>query len=174
MSGRDKCKAIKKGELDPDTVFHAQQPYAYMTGSLMEQWISKVLVPWISKIRAHYSIDDHVPALLLLDHFNGHMTFDVIQLLRSENIRMVLVPAGLTDLVQPLDVSFNYPFKAIISKLRQQGCSAQNTYTINPSRDADSQLLRIEHIALLEVKPESITNGFIRSLTKASDELVPM
>ncbi len=133
-----------------------------------------MLVPWISKIRAHYSIDDHVPALLLLDHFSDHMTFDVIQLLRRENLRMVLVPAGLTDLVQPLCDSFNYPFKAIISKLRQQGCSAQHTYTIDSSRNVDSQLLRIEHIAVLEVKPECITNGFIRSLTKASDELVLM
>ena len=54
--------------------------------------------------------------MLCLDAFRGHLTDEIknkIQRLKSE---LVIIPAGMTSVLQPLDVSINKPFKARLSE----------------------------------------------------------
>ena len=56
-------------------------------------------------------------ALAIFDVFKGHMCDSVHTLLERNKILQVHVPNNCTDLLQPLDLSFNKPFK---DKLRSK------------------------------------------------------
>ena len=46
-----------------------------------------------------------------MDNFRGHKTDSIMECLEEHNIVVVMVPAGCTDRLQPLDVSVNKPTK---------------------------------------------------------------
>ena len=52
-----------------------------------------------------------------MDEFKAHKTGPVVSALKEKGIQSILVPAGFTSELQPLDVSIYKPIKAI---LRQQ------------------------------------------------------
>jgi hypothetical protein len=51
------------------------------------------------------------PILLLLDDFSGHWTEEVSNTAKILNITIMKIPAGLTSICQPADISWNKPFK---------------------------------------------------------------
>ncbi len=55
-------------------------------------------------------------ALVIFDRFKGQCTPTVLQLLSDNNIQIVIVPANLTNRLQPLDVSVNKSLKDFIRK----------------------------------------------------------
>ena len=63
--------------------------------------------------------------LLVLDVHRAQKTNAVKAQFSSCKTRTVYVPPGCTSLIQPLDVSINAPFKAIVSRLANDHC-AQN------------------------------------------------
>ena len=50
-------------------------------------------------------------ALALFDHFEGQLTPRVQDVLDTNNILVVGIPANCTDRLQPMDLSINKPFK---------------------------------------------------------------
>ena len=58
------------------------------------------------------SICEKKRTLLLLDRFSAHVSKEFEEeLLFHDNIDLILIPSGLTYLLQPLDVSVNKSFK---------------------------------------------------------------
>ena len=55
--------------------------------------------------------------LLVLDVHKAQKTEDTLHRLGQCKTTPVYVPAGTTGLVQPIDVSFNAPFKAAVDRL---------------------------------------------------------
>ena len=55
--------------------------------------------------------------MLVLDAFKGHHTDSVKNQLRKMNTELVVIPGGMTSVLQPMDISINKPFK---DRLRQQ------------------------------------------------------
>jgi len=51
------------------------------------------------------------PSLLVMDCAECHKTSRILSLLQQHDIVSSIVPSGCTGLIQPLDVSFNRPFK---------------------------------------------------------------
>lgn len=49
--------------------------------------------------------------LLVLDSFQGHVTENVWEQLHIFETRMAVIPGGMTSMLQPLEISVNYPFK---------------------------------------------------------------
>ena len=64
------------------------------------------------------------PKLLIMDAFAVHKKAEVLEKLMEKNFHVVFVPAGFTDLLQPLDVAIMRPFK---SAMREYFC--QWSYT---------------------------------------------
>lgn len=50
-------------------------------------------------------------SMLVLDAFRGHTTDSVKNRLQQHNCDLVVIPGGMTSVLQPLDVSINKPFK---------------------------------------------------------------
>lgn len=56
------------------------------------------------------------PALLLFDHFKAHVTQSVKAIAGDLKTQLAVIPGGLASQLQPLDVSVNKPFKALMKK----------------------------------------------------------
>ena len=78
---------------------------SWMDTDVMLVWLKKMLLPHIKR----------KSTLLIFYKFRAHVSkkFED-ELLRHDNIDLVLIPGGLTDLLQPLDVSLNKAFKTLI------------------------------------------------------------
>ena len=57
------------------------------------------------------------PSMLVLDAFKGHLTDSMKNQLCKMKTEFVVIPGGMTSVLQPMDVSVNKPFK---DRLRQQ------------------------------------------------------
>jgi len=55
-------------------------------------------------------------SMLALHAFKGHLTDSVKNQLRKIKTEFVVIPGGMTSVLQPLDISINKPFK---DRLRQ-------------------------------------------------------
>ena len=76
------------------------QPNAWCDEEAMERWIRTSWKPYVKE-----------EILLVLDLHKAQKTDRIKQLLGECHTTTVFVPAGCTSIVQPLDVSFNAPFK---------------------------------------------------------------
>jgi hypothetical protein len=99
-----------KGVQVPSTVAVAYQKKGYMGTMTMMLWIKQVL----SK---HTELRHH---LLVFDAFSAHLTDEVTAMLAGKNIQTAVIPGGCTSKIQPLDVSLNKPFKAIVKQQWEQ------------------------------------------------------
>ena len=54
--------------------------------------------------------------MLCLDAFRGHLTDEIKNKMHRLKSELVVIPVGMTSAIQPLDVSFNKPFKARLSE----------------------------------------------------------
>ena len=82
--------------------------------SSMKDYITKVIVPYIERIRSELPQSHEPspqPALVIFDVFKGHMCQTTINLLMENNIHFVHMPPNCTDRLQPLDISVNKPCK---------------------------------------------------------------
>lgn len=82
------------------------QKKAWVDEGQMLKWIKEVWVKYTKK----------APSLLFYDTFSAHLTDAVKESFKQCNTTVVLIPGGLTSVLQPLDVSINKPVK---SHLRQ-------------------------------------------------------
>ena len=51
------------------------------------------------------------PSVLVLDAFKWHLTDSVKNQLREMKTELVVIPGGMTSVLQPMDLSINKPFK---------------------------------------------------------------
>jgi hypothetical protein len=77
--------------------------YAYNNEELFSRWIDTAL------FKIHQEEEEDF--LLVMDAVSFHKTADIKRKLREQNITVVMIPAGCTYLLQPLDIAVNKPFK---------------------------------------------------------------
>jgi len=73
--------------------------------------LDEIIIPYIEKEREELNLDMNQPALLIIDVFSGQTTKPV-----KNNIKLVKVPANMTHLFQPLDLTVNGAAKAYMKK----------------------------------------------------------
>lgn len=81
-----------------------------MTSDLMKSYID-----FLFKIRMSENLSKE-PSMMVYDSFRGHLEESVKAKFRQHNFQLAVIPAGLTSLCQPLDVSINKPFKDNLRK----------------------------------------------------------
>lgn len=78
------------------------------------------IIVWLEKVWSHRPGGNlqKKRSLLVWDMFRAHLIDDIKHLIQKEyNTDIAVIPSGLTSILQPLDVSLNYPFKM---KAREQ------------------------------------------------------
>ncbi len=81
---------------------------------------SETFIQYITGIRNHYGWDDKNTIHIILDLFKAHVTDKVKDAAKSLNIALHLIPAGMTDELQPLDKKIFGPLKTFARKLFHQ------------------------------------------------------
>ena len=77
----------------------------------MKDYIQKIVVPYVEKMRQTLKLADNYPALLLFDNFKAQCTQELLTLLDDNFINVLLIPPNCTDRLQPMDISVNKPAK---------------------------------------------------------------
>ena len=78
-------------------------------------WISQVIyLEWFKFFIA--SIPPARPVLLIEDGHGSHVSFDVIELARANNIHLLCLPAHTSHILQPLDIGVFKSFKSRYAK----------------------------------------------------------
>lgn len=106
-----KRKNMPKNEPFPGDVIVRVHEKGWMTAELMSDWIEVV---WQRRPGAMLGGPSGTRSMLLLDAFRGHLTPEVKRRLQKSNCDLVVIPGGMTPVLQPLDVSVNKPFKAYL------------------------------------------------------------
>ena len=82
----------------------------WMDNDLVLVWVTHV---WQRRLGALLNLRN----MLVLDSFHGHTTHEVQQKLQNGKTDLVIIPGGLTSVLQPQDVCVNRPFKAVLKQI---------------------------------------------------------
>ena len=80
----------------PKDAVYTISPSGWMEKEQFIQWLKKVFVPTIKQIGGEH--------ILILDGHNSHVTLETIETCKSNNIRLLCLPAHSSHILQPLDV----------------------------------------------------------------------
>lgn len=95
--------------------FHVTcNPNHWSNEETMCQYTEQILKPYFADQRAEHG---DVPGLVIFDRFKAHLTASFTETLQKLNLIAVLVPANMTDFLQPLDLSVNKSAKDYFSDL---------------------------------------------------------
>ena len=94
----------------------------------MKNYVEKILFPYVQRKREELKLSPDHHALVLFDMFKGQCTQAILELLETNNIDVVFIPANCTDRLQPLDVSVNKPAKTFLVSFR---IGMQNNFVSN-------------------------------------------
>lgn len=116
-----KRKTLPKEDFPRDVIVRCNEK-GFMNESLMLEWIRLV---WNRRPGALFQR----PNMLVLDSFRGHLTASVKRALCDGKTDLVVIPGGLTSVLQPLDVVLNKPFKDRLRELYNEWMMGFNPRT---------------------------------------------
>ena len=87
--------------------------------------IEEILVPNIEKVRQEKNLPVIQKALVIMDDFSGQITSVVLDCFKDNKIEVVCVPANMTYLLQPLDLTVNGYAKKFTSRKFSEWYSSQ-------------------------------------------------
>ena len=97
-------KLIKSDEVIYKKCIVSTNNNAWSTNKIIKDWIDTVYCSYFNNIPLENT-------LLIFDSAPMHTSLEVLKYISNKKINYVLVPKGLTPILQPLDVSINKPFK---------------------------------------------------------------
>ena len=112
-----KTKAsLPRGFKFPDGFCLTQNPKHWSNEKETLKLIDEVINPYVVRKRAELQSPSTQQALLIWDVFKGQMTATVLEKLESLHIQLVAVPANMTHVFQPLDLTVNGSAKKYMRK----------------------------------------------------------
>ena len=93
----------------PSDLDITHSPKHWSNEETMFRYIKAIIIPYVEKQRDNLGEDKS--ALVIMDNFKGQITPCVNAILEENLIRVCLLPANTTDLLQPMDLSVNKPVK---------------------------------------------------------------
>ena len=105
-------------------------PKHYNNAAESIRLIKEINIPYIEKERISLKLTKIQPALVIMDVFWGQMTEDILTVIKGNNILIVRVPANMTHIFQPLDLTVNQTFKIIMRKTFTKWYSRQISHSL--------------------------------------------
>ena len=93
-------------------IYHSENHWS--NTDTMLYYIEHLLVPYVTDKRDELDLPLKQPALAIFDVFSAHRHASILDALHRANIKVVYVPAGCTDQLQPLDLRVNKVYKDIL------------------------------------------------------------
>ena len=87
--------------------------------------IEEILVPYIEKVRQVENLPVSQKALVIMDVFSSQITSVVLDCFKDNKIEVVCLPANMTYLLQPLDLTVNGYAKKFTSQKFSEWYSSQ-------------------------------------------------
>ena len=105
----------------PDDTVYARSESGWVDSDLFLQWFKKVFLK--------YTVHDQ-PLLLLVDGHKSHMTLELVDLARENNVILFCLPPHTTHALQPLDVSVFKALKAHFSRSLRALCFTRKDFIV--------------------------------------------
>ena len=102
---------------------------AQSTTEIILDWIDKVYNPYINKDPLLGN------ALLIIDKASSHISDEIIESCTGKFKDISILPAGCTNILQPLDIAINKTFKTYIKEKYIRYCIRKNITISKVSRD---------------------------------------
>ena len=86
-------------------------PNAWIDSDIMISWLDEIFFPYVGENKS----------ILILDSYAAHYSKEVrTHLTKNPNVKLALIPGGLTPILQPLDYTINASFKRYIKEKSQK------------------------------------------------------
>lgn len=109
--------------------------------------------------------------LLVMDSMRAHMTDLTLRQIKTMNCTPTIIPGGMTKILQPLDISVNRSFKAVLRRIWEAWMTeGEHSYTATGRmrRASFSEVAKWVHEAWSAVSAATITAGFRKAGLLAS------
>ena len=122
-----------------------------MAGCTLKQWVRKIWDP----------DEDDVSCLLNLDYAPIHKSPKSALVVKDVNTNLTLIPPGCTCLLQPVDLSWDKPFKAKSQEnWANYLCKEENAKNSNLKKPSRQGLIRWVSHAWVSISEEMIRRSF--------------
>lgn len=160
-----KRKTMPKDE-SPPTVVVAVNEKGWMNQEMMNLWLTKC---YTKRPDGFFKTRK---ALLVMDSMRAHITPQFKDKIKACNSIPVIIPGGLTKILQPLDISVNRSFKAVLRRLWEEWMvDGEHSFTATGRmRHATyQQVLGWIDTAWASVTIETILSGFRKAGITGTD-----
>lgn len=106
----------------PDYALYARSDSGWVDSELFFEWMKKVFIRYIVPER---------PVFLLVDGHKSHLTIDLIDLCRENEIILFCLPPHTTHALQPLDVSVFKALKAHFARSLRAFCFTKKNFMVS-------------------------------------------
>ena len=121
----------------PATFSLSANPKHFSNTAELLKLLEEIIIPYVKDEREKLELEKTQPALLILHVFSGQMTTPVTDMLDENNIKYVCVPANMTNLFQPLDLTVNRSAKAFMTRKFAEWHSLQITKQLDSSKNCN-------------------------------------
>ena len=100
-----------KGRTPPPNwhIHHSESHWS--TADTNIKYIINIIIPFLLKIKTKLNLPHNYPSLLIFDVYKAQLDKAFLDTLSAYGIFYIFIPAGLTDLLQPMDLNVNKNFK---------------------------------------------------------------
>jgi hypothetical protein len=136
---------------------------------MLQYNIDHVVIPYFSAARRELELPEDQVCLSVSDVFAAHRCSSVLQMLSAHHIHQIFVPSSCTGELQPLDLSVNGEFKALMKEnfSRWYADEIKTALDKGASLDKvniDASLIKPLHgnwlITTLQTRTASLVRGF--------------
>ena len=156
---------VRQSLVCPDNVIVTATENGWMTRDCYNWWLSTVY-------SEHAGGTPDERALLVVDSYRPHCSDASKALAAESNADVVIVPAGCTSLIQPMDVSVNRPFKAKLQELWVEWFASHTDTTAHGNLRQPSRQQAIDWVSAAwdAVSSDTIASSFVLcGITAAAD-----
>ena len=101
---------------DADKTTYAHSKSHWSVQRTFVQYIDEILLPYFKQCREVWGLDGDAKGLLIWDLYKSHITDNVMNYLKENNVVVIMIPANYTGVLQPCDLTINKKYKQELRK----------------------------------------------------------